>query len=171
MRYLLNKLKEKIDNKRFKKNLKNIEIVGNYDWTFKENICLGEYIYIGPNSKFWGCGKVKIKNNVIIGPNITIMTSNHNYQGNSIPYDSINIAKDVVIEDNVWIGANVNIIPGVLIGEGSIIGMGTVVTGDVPKYSIVGGNPSKVIGYRDIEKYMDLKKKGALYFKNKLSEK
>ncbi len=160
-------IKDKYKVKRFKQNLKNIRIEGKFSWANLENIKLGEYIYIGPDSKFWGEGKVIIGNNVIIGPNLTIMTSNHNYEGELIPYDKVNIIKDVKIEDNVWIGANVNIVPGVSIGEGSIIGMGAVVVKDVPKYSIVGGNPAKVIKYRNVENYTKLKLQDKRYLKYK----
>lgn len=54
----------------------------------------------------------------------------------------------VLIEDDVWIGANVIILPGVKISKGSIIGAGSVVTKNVPEYAIVGGNPARVIKYR-----------------------
>ena len=157
--------------KKDKKKFKNIEIMGNYDWSLGGNLNLGEYIYIGPESKFWGLGSITIKNNVIIGPNITIMTSNHNYDGNYIPYDSTNIIKDVIIEENVWIGANVSIVPGVTIGEGAIIGMGSVVTKDIQKCSIVGGNPASIIKYRNIEEYNKLKKENKLYLVEKFSNK
>jgi acetyltransferase-like isoleucine patch superfamily enzyme len=54
----------------------------------------------------------------------------------------------VVIEDDVWVGANVTILPGRRIGQGSIVGAGSVVTRDVPAYAIVGGNPAVVVGSR-----------------------
>lgn len=157
---------------KFKTRGKHIEICGKFDFFNSLNISMGDYIYIGPNSKIWGIGEVTIKNNVIIGPNVTIMTSNHKYDSEiAIPYDFSNIRKDVIIEDNVWIGANVNIIPGVRIKEGAVIGMGSVVTKDVDSCAIVGGNPAKVIKFRDKEKYEKLKIEGKFYLKIKNSSK
>ena len=66
----------------------------------------------------------------------------HNYDhGEAIPYDHTTIVKDIVIEDNVWLGTRVLILGGVTIGEGAIIQAGSVVTKDVPKYAIAGGHP------------------------------
>ena len=111
-----------------------------------ENIIIGNDVYIGPGAQLHGRGGIEIHNGVIIGPRVTIHSSNHNYENALlIPYDGTTILKRVVIEDNVWIGDNVMIVPGVTIGEGSVIGMGSVVTKDIPKYSICGGNPSKII--------------------------
>lgn len=101
---------------------------------------------------------------------LKIQTQNHNYNSldlESIPYDSRNFLKKVVIEENVWIGMDVKICPGVTIGEGSVIGMGSVVTKDVPKYAIVGGNPAKILKYRDENQYLELKRKDKIYLKEK----
>ena len=86
-----------------------------------------------------------------------IVTSNHNYEGELIPYDRISVNKHIIIEDNVWIGDNVIITGNITIGEGAIIGAGAVVTKDVPKCAIVGGNPIKILKYRDVAKYNKLK--------------
>ncbi len=85
------------------------------------------------------------------------MTFNHNYNVvSTFPFKHrINIddprdlfLDNVVIGNDVWIGANAIILPGVNIGDGAVIGAGTVVTKDVPPYAIVGGNPARVIKYR-----------------------
>ena len=55
----------------------------------------------------------------------------------------------VIIEDDVWIGARVTILPGVHIGKGSVLGAGSVITADVPPYAVVGGNPARVLKYRN----------------------
>ena len=94
------------------------------------------------------------------------MTRNHNYDGKdlkSIPYDDVYINKPVIIKKNVWIGSNVLILPGVTIGEGAVIGMGAVLTKDVPDYAIVGGNPAKVLKYRNKETYQKLERKNKIY--------
>lgn len=105
-----------------------------------------------------GIGRVTFGDNFHSGTECLIITSNHNYdKGTKIPYDETHVVKDVVIEDNVWFGDRVIILPGVHIGEGAIIQAGAVVVKDVPKYGIVGGNPAKVFKYRDKEHYCKLK--------------
>lgn len=92
------------------------------------------------------------------GRSLTIFSTNHNYNSDrSIPYDEVNIIKPVKIKDFVWCGTNVTIVPGVTIGEGVVIGSGTVVTKDVPDYAIIGGNPHKIIKYRDSELFKKLR--------------
>lgn len=107
--------------------------------------------------KIGGCGNVVIGDNFHSGSECLIITSNHNYEGEAIPYDNTNICKDVFIEDNVWLGSRVIILGGVTIGEGAIIQAGSVVVKDIPKYAIAGGHPAKVFSYRNIEHYENLK--------------
>lgn len=150
-------------------NCRNIILKEGFDIADIRNVEFGDYIYIGDNFKVWGTGKLKFRENVIIGPNVTIMTSNHNFKEDIqyIPYDSKNIDKTTIINSNVWIGANVSIVPGVTIGEGAIVGMGSVVTKDVDPLTIVGGNPASKIGEREKEKYYELKLKNRFYLKHK----
>ena len=89
-----------------------------------------------------------------------IITQNHNYEGDAIPYDHTFVYKTVIIDDCVWFGNRVTITGNVHIGEGAIIAAGSVVTKDVPPLAIVGGNPAKVLKYRDSVHYYELKKKG-----------
>lgn len=92
------------------------------------------------------------------GRGLTIFSSNHIYDNdNFIPYDNKSINKKVIINDFVWFGSNVTIVPGVIIGEGAVVGAGSVVTKDVPKYAVVGGNPAKIIKFRNIDKFLKLK--------------
>ena len=65
----------------------------------------------------------------------------------------------VYIGDDVWIGAKANIVPGVTIGDGAVVAMCAVVTKDVPSCAVVGGNPAKILKYRDVEVYNKLKNK------------
>ena len=90
----------------------------------------------------------------------TIFTGDHRFlKANAIPFDKRSMIKPVFIEDFVMIGANVCIAPGVRIGEGAVIGIGSVVTRDVPALAIANGNPVQISGYRDKEHYEKLKRK------------
>lgn len=122
------------------------------------NITLGNNVRIGEKSYINALGGLKIGNNVHLGPQVFIWTSIHSYEKpEKLPYDDIEIKKPVTINDNVWIGAKAVIIPGVTISEGAVIGMGAVVTKDVPPCAVVGGNPAKILKYRDIEHYNKIK--------------
>jgi acetyltransferase-like isoleucine patch superfamily enzyme len=96
------------------------------------------------------------------GRGLTVFSVTHNYENaKSIPYDDVFIERPVKINDFVWCGANVTILPGVSVGEGAIIGAGSVVTKDVPSYSIVGGNPARILKQRDENEFLKLKSKGS----------
>jgi chloramphenicol O-acetyltransferase type B len=132
--------------------------VGGKVYGVGKNIELGNYVNFN-GCRFLGSGPVKIGNYFHSGMDITILTSNHNYDNaTSIPYDNVRIHKNVQIKDFVWLGHGVTIVPGVCIGEGAIVAAGSVVTKDVPDFAIVGGNPAKVVKYRDIESFLKLKK-------------
>lgn len=95
------------------------------------------------------------------GRGLTIFSTNHNYKyPTHIPYDSIDIEMPVIIQDFVWCGANVTVLPGVTIGEGAVIGAGSVVFGDVPPCAVAAGNPAKVLKYRDIAHFQNIKERG-----------
>lgn len=117
---------------------------------------------IGNNCHFNGIniqgkGLVKIGDNFHSGVGVYIISSDHNYdEGEAIPYDDSFITKDVIIDDNVWVGINVIILRGTHLGEGSIIQAGSVVCDNIPPYAIAGGHPAKVFKYRDIEHYKRL---------------
>lgn len=123
---------------------------------------------LGRNTNFngmtiQGSGVVSIGDNFHSGEDCIMFTTNHNYEGEAIPYDSTNITKDIIIEDNVWIGTRVIIMGGVTIGEGAIIQAGSTVVSDIPKYAIAGGNPAKVFSSRNVEHYEKLKAKGKFH--------
>ena len=123
----------------------------------------GPNVILGNNCNFNGMriqgkGAVKIGDNFHSGIECMIITENHNFDnGKCIPYDDTYILKNIIIEDNVWLGNRVLICGNVHIGEGAIIAAGSVVVKDVPACSIVGGNPAKVIKYRNVEHYNNLK--------------
>ncbi len=112
------------------------------------DISIGENSGIGINASIQG--PLSIGKFVMMGPDVIIYTRSHCYERTDLPMmlQGDSEALPVVIEDDVWIGARVVIIPGVTIGRGSIVGAGSVVTKDVESYAIVGGVPAKVIKKR-----------------------
>ena len=93
-------------------------------------------------------GTITIGNNVALGPNVTIFTAGHDYSRHDLP----DIAAPVVLHDHVWVGGHSIILPGVTLGEGAVVGAGSVVTKDVPAYHVVAGNPARIINERIIAK-------------------
>ncbi len=129
---------------------------------FSRNVVLGAYVNFN-GLRIIGNGKVTIGDYFHSGEDITIITSNHNYDDptvESIPYGKRRINKSVIIEDFVWLGHGVIILPGVTIGEGAVIGAGAIVSKDVPKYAVAAGNPAKVLKYRNIDQFLQLKSEG-----------
>ena len=95
---------------------------------------------------------VEIGNNVIMGPDVKIYTRNHIADRLEIPIQIQGKSfKKTKIENDVWIGANVVILPGITVGSHSILAAGSIVTKDVPKFAVIGGNPAKVIKFRNEE--------------------
>ena len=120
---------------------------------------------VGKNCNFNGMkirkgGSVTIGDNFHSGDGCEIITQNHNFEGEMIPYDHTYVVKDVVIEDNVWLGNRVTILPGVTIGEGAIIQAGSVVVTDIPACGIAGGHPAKTFSSRNKLHYYKLKEEG-----------
>ncbi|WP_347372877.1 sulfotransferase [Aequorivita sp. Q41] len=138
----------------------NVFLNGN-TWVFngRKKIVIGHNVHIGNNAFFAGHGGIIIGNNTHISRNVTIYTTNHDYNGKALPYDSKSIYKPVIINENVWIGMNVSIVPGVTIGKGAIIGLGTIVNRDIAAFEIVGTTKTKTLKYRDQEVYKDLNEK------------
>ena len=161
-------LKNRRKRKNFRRKYPKVQIMSHCYFEFTEKINFLGYCYIGPYAFWSGKGGITIGNNVIFGPKTTIWTYNHNYKSDKfIPYFNDDILKKVVVEDNVWIGLGAILMPGVTVSEGAIIGAGAVITKDVPKCAIVGGNPFRILGYRDIDKYEKLKKEKKIYLEAK----
>jgi maltose O-acetyltransferase len=115
---------------------------------FSSDVSLGDHSGIGVNALI--SSHVTIGNDVMMGPDCCIFTANHNFERNGIPMrkQGHEDARPVVIGNDVWIGARVVILPGVHVGDGAVIGAGSVVTKDVASYSIVAGNPARFIRMR-----------------------
>lgn len=120
----------------------------------KRNADISMFIEIGNNSELGtNCliqSNTFIGDYVIMGPDVKIYTKNHGYQDLSIPMALQPIVRETVkIGNDVWLGANVVITPGVIIGNHVIVAAGAIVTKDVPDYAIIGGVPAKIINFRN----------------------
>lgn len=122
----------------------NIEphVIFNHALRIDDNSGIGEFSEI--------YGDVRIGKNVMMGTNCIIYTRNHAFDRVDIPMQQQGFSevKPVIIDDDVWIGGRVTILPGVHIGKGAIIGAAAVVTKNVPEYAVVAGNPAKVLKFR-----------------------
>jgi len=108
-----------------------------------ENIRVGRNVFINQNCTMYDLGGIDIDDDVMIGPNVNIITSSHPVEPSQ--RRAFVIAKPIVIERNVWIAAGVTVIGGVTIGENSVVAAGSVVTRNVPPNMLVAGNPARVI--------------------------
>lgn len=107
------------------------------------DISVGRNVFINQNCTFYDLGGLDIADDVMIGPNVSLITSGHPIEPKQ--RRACVIAKPIVIERNVWIAAGATVIGGVTVGENSVVAAGSVVTRDVPPNSLVGGNPARVI--------------------------
>ena len=156
--------RERALRKRFKGIGENVVIAPGCAITHPENITIGNNVYIGPGALIAGDGGLRLDEGVILGPRVTILTSTHRYEhADAIPYDGITMLRPVVIGPCVWLGANASIVPGVAIGEGAIVAMGAVVTKDVPRGAVVGGNPARILKYRDLARFDRLRAENRVY--------
>ena len=107
------------------------------------DIRVGRNVFINQNCTFYDLGGLDIGDDVMIGPNVSLITSGHPVSPTQRRASVT--AKPIVIERNVWIAAGATIIGGVTVGENSVVAAGSVVTKDVPPNTLVGGNPAKVV--------------------------
>ncbi|MFH1642284.1 MAG: acyltransferase [Nanoarchaeota archaeon] len=117
----------------------------NVDFGMGSNVIISDHSNIGHNAKFLGNGTIVLGNQLMMGPEVMIITQDHKYLKRG--YDGYEV-KEVIIGDYVWIGARAIILRGVTIGNNAIIGAGAVVTKNVPENAIVAGNPARIIKIR-----------------------
>lgn len=109
---------------------------------FGQFITIGKNVFINHACSFLDMGGITIEDNVLIGPKVNLITENHPLNPND--RKSL-ICQPIVIKRNAWIGAAATILPGVTIGENSVVAAGAVVIADVPPNTVVGGIPAKHI--------------------------
>lgn len=109
---------------------------------YGENISIGKNVFVNHACTFMDRGSITIEDNVLIGPKVNLITTNHPIN----PAERrATISQPIVIKKGAWIGVGATILPGVTVGENSIVAAGAVVSKDVPDNTIVGGIPAKVI--------------------------
>ena len=141
----------KIETKYF---MKRMNVGGRVRFRHPLMIQHPEYIYIednvsiNRNCTFLAHGKIFIGKNTMIGPSVTIITVNHNYQAEGLNAQRSHVLSQVRIGENVWIGANSLILPGISIGHNAVVAAGSVVTKDIGESEVCGGNPARFIKRR-----------------------
>jgi acetyltransferase-like isoleucine patch superfamily enzyme len=106
-------------------------------------IRVGHNVFVNQNCTFYDLGGLDIADDVMIGPNVSIITTSHPIAPSQ--RRAFTIGRPIVIEKGVWIATGATIIGGVTVGENSVVAAGSVVTRDVPANTLVGGNPARVI--------------------------
>ncbi len=138
------KEREQLIKKIFAKTGENILVESSFQCDYGYNIFVGENFYMNHNGVILDAAKVEFGDNVFIAPNCGFYTAGH-------PIDveqrnkGLEYAKPIKVGDNVWIGGNVVVLPGVTIGNNCVIGAGSIVVKNIPDNSIAVGNPCKVI--------------------------
>ncbi len=109
---------------------------------FGRSIKIGKHVFVNHACSFLDMGGITLEDHVLIGPKVNLITENH-------PLDPIDrrgmLCKPIVIKQNAWVGAGATILPGVTIGENSVVAAGAVVSKDVPANTVVAGIPAKII--------------------------
>jgi len=125
-------------------------------------INIGDYSYVGEDTRIWSAKRIKIGDRVLIAHNVNIHDNiSHPLNSNDRHHDYLHILEkgfqennnlreeEIIISDDVWIGFNSIILKGVTIGKGAIIGANTLITEDVPPFAVIVGNPARIIKYVD----------------------
>tara|TARA_Y100001960_G_C14772235_1_gene880806 strand:+ start:2577 stop:3110 length:534 start_codon:yes stop_codon:yes gene_type:complete len=130
-----------------KKNYLDYKIYIRFPWKVR----IGNGVSINRDTKIFASHfasetEIVFGDNVTVAPGVSIFSATHDHAGLDLP----DIAASVHVSDDVWIGGEAIILPGVTLGKGCIVGAGSVVNDSVPDYSIVAGNPARIVGYRTI---------------------
>jgi len=160
MKEILRKLYYLFSFMRFKKVGKNIILSKGGTFIRPEEIVFGNNIFISRNFHI-SARNLIFGNNIMIGPNLVIECDDHIY--NKVGVAMFQTQKErkgsfIKLEDDIWIGAGVTILKNVIIGEGAVIGAGSIVTKDIPPYTICAGIPCKALKPRfneqELEKHL-----------------
>ena len=153
----------------FGKTGDNLYVTPPFQVDYGRHVEIGNNFYANMDCIFLDVNKIKIGNNVMVGPRVSFYTAGHPIDP-QIRIEELEFGLPITVEDNVWTGGNATILPGVTIGKNSIIAAGAVVTKDVAANTIVGGNPAQLIRAINEEdkRYWNKKKEE---YKSRLKEK
>jgi maltose O-acetyltransferase len=113
------------------------------------NVSLGDGCFLGARTNLYAFDKIKIGDNVLIAPEVLMITRNHVFSdATKTIREQGYVYAPIVIEDDVWLGFRAIVLPGVRIGRGAVVAAGSVVTNDVPARAVVGGIPARIIKKR-----------------------
>lgn len=138
----------------------NLYVTPPFQVDYGRHVEIGNNFYANMDCIFLDVNKIKIGNNVMVGPRVSFYTAGHPIDP-QIRIEELEFGLPITVEDNVWIGGSATILPGVTIGKNSIIAAGAVVTKDVAANTIFGGNPAQLIRAINEEdkRYWNKKKK------------
>ncbi len=139
-----------------------------------ESLTICDDVYIGPGTKLFSYGSIEIGKGAVIGEGVQVMSSNHEYDSpeqDVLPFSSKNLKKKTVLSEFCWIGNNSIILPGVCVGKYCVIGAGSVVTKSTQDYGVYGGNPARLLKFRENKEvskvtrtWVGEKNKNSIYF-------
>jgi len=121
-----------------------VTILAPFYTDYGDRCWIGADTFLNHNAYLMDGGGIRIGSHCFIGPNCGMYTATHPFHADQ-RNQGLELARPIILEDNVWLGGNVTILPGVTIGEGSVIGAGSVVTHDIPKGFVAVGNPCRVL--------------------------
>lgn len=132
----------------------SLHAISDYYGKHSPSLTIGEGSHIGSYNAISTCNKIMIGNYVLIAPYVHINDSSHGYQDISKPimHQPIFSKGEIVIEDECWLGFGCHILSGVTVGRHSVIGANSVVTKNVPPFSVVAGSPAKIVKKYDFER-------------------
>ena len=121
------------------------------NFAYGERIHVGDRVRIGPGCTIWAGpsqGRIVLGDDVLLGPEVLITVGKYDYNAGSPVRDQPMTEGDVIIGRDVWVGCRAMVLPGVTIGDGCIVGAGSIVTKSLPAGSVAVGSPAKIIGQR-----------------------
>jgi acetyltransferase-like isoleucine patch superfamily enzyme len=127
----------------------NARIMRGVEVICAHNVAIGNNVYIGKNCSLYGYDNITIGENTLIARDTIMLTRSHIFSDSKVPIREQGYSSSpIIIGSDVWIGARVTILPGVNIGDGSVVAAGSIVNKDVPAYTVVAGSPAKIIKLR-----------------------